>query len=95
MERSRWHSADPYTMGQKMGNSFEHVTLKTLEATTQLCSEPVEMENMENPRKTLEENNLSTPPNQNTRADRLRHVICIGQVNTGFQIYADFLLPCC
>ena len=40
----------PRPWDERLGNAPEHVTVKTLEATTQLCSAPVEMENRENPR---------------------------------------------
>ncbi len=47
---------------ERLGNSPEMVTAKTLEATTQLCSEPVEMENRDAPRQHRKQRLLSLHP---------------------------------
>ena len=41
---------EPTLWEKRLGNSTEIVTKKTLEATTQLCTQTVEMENREAPR---------------------------------------------
>ena len=55
---------EPTQWNKRLGNSTEFVTMKTLSATTQLCSEPVEMENREAPRQHRKKRLIPLHPNR-------------------------------